>query len=41
IMGVPAKVARTLDDAAIAGLRASAQGYVANAKRFRKGLKKV
>lgn len=41
IMGAPAKVARTLSDDAIAGLHASAAHYVANARRFRTGLKKL
>lgn len=41
IVGSPAKAVRTLDEAAIAGLKASAQHYVANARRFRKGLKPV
>ncbi|TIV74513.1 MAG: gamma carbonic anhydrase family protein, partial [Mesorhizobium sp.] len=35
IVGSPAKVIRTLDDAAIERLRASAAHYVANAKRFK------
>jgi carbonic anhydrase/acetyltransferase-like protein (isoleucine patch superfamily) len=39
IMGSPAKVARELDEAAIARLRRSAEHYVANARRFRQGLK--
>ena len=39
IIGSPAKVARELDEGAIAGLRASAEHYVANARRFRHGLK--
>lgn len=38
IVGSPAKAIRQLDDAAIARLRASAQLYVANGKRFRAGL---
>ncbi|MGB0497010.1 MAG: gamma carbonic anhydrase family protein [Rubricella sp.] len=38
VMGQPGKVVRTLDEAAIARLTVSAQGYVANAKRFRAGL---
>jgi len=38
IVGSPAKVVRALDEAAIAGLRASAAHYVANARRFKKGL---
>ncbi len=39
IVGSPAKVVRTLDDAAIARLKVSAAHYVANARRFRSGLK--
>jgi carbonic anhydrase/acetyltransferase-like protein (isoleucine patch superfamily) len=38
-MGVPGKVVRDLDDAAIEGLRKSALGYQANMRRFRDGLK--
>lgn len=38
IVGVPAKVARPLDDAAIEGLRAAARHYVENARRFKAGL---
>ena len=38
IVGAPAKVVRSLDGAAIAMLRRSAAHYVANAKRFAKGL---
>jgi carbonic anhydrase/acetyltransferase-like protein (isoleucine patch superfamily) len=41
IVGSPAKVVRQLDEGAIEGLRLSARGYVANARRFRKGLTKV
>ncbi len=41
IIGSPAKVVRTLDDAAAARLAASAEGYVANSRRFARGLKKV
>ncbi|RWL81537.1 MAG: gamma carbonic anhydrase family protein [Mesorhizobium sp.] len=41
IVGSPAKVIRTLDEAAIERLRASAAHYVANAKRFKAGLKAV
>ena len=41
ILGAPAKVVRTLDDAAAAKLRASAQHYVDNGLRFAKGLKKI
>lgn len=38
IVGAPAKLVRTLDDAAIAKLRESAAHYVANWKRYAKGL---
>lgn len=38
VMGVPGKVVRALDEAAIAGLRKSALGYQANMRRFRAGL---
>src|SRR5271167_2923720 len=38
IVGSPAKVMRALDEAAIAGLRKSAAGYVANWRRFAAGL---
>ena len=41
IIGSPAKVVRTLDDAAAAKLRASADHYVENGRRFAKGLKKI
>jgi carbonic anhydrase/acetyltransferase-like protein (isoleucine patch superfamily) len=41
IIGSPAKVVRTLDDAAAAKLRASAEHYVDNGRRFAKGLKKI
>ena len=41
IFGSPAKVVRTLDDAAAAKLRSSAEHYVQNAHRFAKGLKKI
>ena len=41
IIGAPAKVVRTLDDAAAAKLRQSAEHYVDNARRFAKGLKKI
>ncbi len=41
IIGAPAKVVRTLDDAAVQKLRDSAAGYVANAQRFAKGLKRI
>ena len=39
VMGMPGKVVRQLDEAAIAGLRASALGYQANARRYAAGLK--
>jgi carbonic anhydrase/acetyltransferase-like protein (isoleucine patch superfamily) len=39
IVGSPAKVVRELDQTAIAGLTRSAEGYVANARRFRNGFK--
>lgn len=39
IVGSPARVVRTLDGAAVEKLRQSAEHYVANAARFRKGLK--
>jgi carbonic anhydrase/acetyltransferase-like protein (isoleucine patch superfamily) len=41
IIGSPAKVVRTLDDAAAQKLRQSAESYVANGRRFAKGLKKI
>jgi carbonic anhydrase/acetyltransferase-like protein (isoleucine patch superfamily) len=41
IIGSPARLMRELDDAAVAGLRASAAHYVANGKRFKAGLTKV
>lgn len=41
IVGSPAKVVRTLDDAAVAKLRGSATHYVANGKRFLAGLTEV
>lgn len=37
VMGAPGRVVRGLDDAARAGLLASAAGYAANARRFRAG----
>jgi carbonic anhydrase/acetyltransferase-like protein (isoleucine patch superfamily) len=39
VMGVPGKVVRDLDDAAIEGLRKSALGYQTNMRRFRAGLR--
>ncbi|THU05269.1 gamma carbonic anhydrase family protein [Lampropedia puyangensis] len=41
IMGSPAKVVRALTAEEIEGLRQSAKNYVANAKRFQKGLKPI
>ncbi|SNR52460.1 gamma carbonic anhydrase family protein [Puniceibacterium sediminis] len=38
VMGVPGKVIRPLDEAAIEALRKSALGYQANMRRFRGGL---
>jgi carbonic anhydrase/acetyltransferase-like protein (isoleucine patch superfamily) len=41
IIGSPAKVVRTLDDAAADRLRQNADHYVENALRFAKGLKRI
>ena len=41
IIGSPAKVVRTLDDAAAAKLRHGSEHYVENGRRFAKGLKKI
>ena len=41
ILGSPAKVVRQLSAEQIAGLQQSAAHYVANARRFAKGLKKI
>lgn len=41
VVGAPGRVVRTLDEAAIAGLRRSAEAYVANARRFAVGLSPV
>jgi carbonic anhydrase/acetyltransferase-like protein (isoleucine patch superfamily) len=41
LMGAPARAVRTLDDAAVERLRASAEGYAANARRFAAGLREV
>ncbi len=41
IVGAPAKVMRELDPAAVAKLLGSAKGYVANAKRYQAGLKRL
>lgn len=39
VMGSPGKVVRSLNEAQIAGLTRSAEGYVANFKRFKQGLR--
>ncbi len=41
IVGSPARVVRTLDEAAVARLLLSADGYVRNHQRFRAGLRQV
>lgn len=41
IVGAPARALRTLDDAAAAGISASARGYVARWKQFAAGLKRL
>lgn len=41
IVGAPAKLARTLDEATAERLRASAAHYVANAARFARGLRRL
>ena len=41
IVGNPAKVVRALTAEQIAGLKASAEGYKANAQRFKAGLRKL
>lgn len=41
IVGAPAKAVRTLDEAAVERLRASAAHYVRNARRFKAGLTPV
>ena len=41
IIGSPAKAVRTLDDAAVAKLKHSAEHYVDNGRRYAKGLKKI
>ena len=41
IIGSPAKVVRQLSPEQIAGLKLSAEHYMANARRFRSGLKKM
>ena len=41
IIGSPAKVVRTLDDTAARMLAASAEHYVGNAQRYRRGARKI
>ena len=41
IVGSPARAIRTLDEAAIEGLRRSAESYVRNWQRFKAGLKRI
>jgi carbonic anhydrase/acetyltransferase-like protein (isoleucine patch superfamily) len=41
ILGAPAKVVRTLDEAAAAKLAQSAEHYVGNGRRYARGLKKL
>lgn len=41
IVGAPARAIRTLDEAAIAGLKASADSYVRNWKRFQQELRPI
>jgi carbonic anhydrase/acetyltransferase-like protein (isoleucine patch superfamily) len=41
IVGMPAKAIRVLDETAIEKLRWSAQNYVANWKRFAKGMRRI
>lgn len=41
VMGSPGKIVRQLSDEAIEGLRKSAAGYQANAKRFKAGLSPI
>jgi carbonic anhydrase/acetyltransferase-like protein (isoleucine patch superfamily) len=41
IIGAPAKVVRTLDEAAFTKLRHNADHYVENARRYAKGLRKI
>jgi carbonic anhydrase/acetyltransferase-like protein (isoleucine patch superfamily) len=41
IIGAPAKVVRTLDEATVQKLALNAEHYVENAKRFARGLKKI
>jgi carbonic anhydrase/acetyltransferase-like protein (isoleucine patch superfamily) len=41
IIGAPARVIRTLDDAQVAKMGSAAKFYVANGPRFKKGLKRI
>jgi carbonic anhydrase/acetyltransferase-like protein (isoleucine patch superfamily) len=41
IVEAPAKAVRTLDDAAVEGLRKAALDYVGNWRRFAEGLRRV
>jgi len=41
IVGAPAKVIRTLDDAAAERMRANAEHYVRNSQRFAKGMRRI
>ena len=41
IVGSPARAIRTLDEAAVEGLRRSARNYVANWQRFARDLKRI
>jgi len=41
IVGAPAKAIRVLDEAAVEALRLSARSYVANWKRFAKGMRRI
>ena len=41
IVGAPAKAVRTLDEAAVEGLKRSAESYVRNWQRFSKGLRRL
>ncbi|PWE33056.1 gamma carbonic anhydrase family protein [Maritimibacter sp. 55A14] len=41
VMGTPGKVVRSLDEAAIAGLRAAAAHYRENAERYRAGMTEI
>ena len=41
IVGSPARALRSLDEASAEGLRGASAGYVANWKRFAKGMKRL